>query len=472
MLVCFFHSFDPQCPSLDLNLIQLAYPTWTLRISRSSIEVQILDIGVPDLLDPLSQSVSRSNSNDCDQYIVEGIVSERVNFFEQPLGSHSPTKLGDSARSDGPQIVSTDHLDVATSKSGTPVATSASGRSLERTGSFSANGTMIFRPASESSEDVLQDGCDDDLEFSLDSKEAEHLDMGTADQLQEEDVEQPFGSASDHNIDPNGSDALSQCVDVPTASQKQTSILVSTSGCETVPVISGQFQQASAQAPIVIDDDDDEDAVDSSVHRSDLIAVTSYSHALQTKPVVNVDEGVPSGDDHANQRVSEAASYVVDDNDLFEGDRDLRLHLLGQDHRQRFDAIEELFEDLDQSCRSPVLGPDQDEAHGTASGYTDPNTYSLPHLASGSRDDTTVESLMNNVPKFQYLVQRAEAHGFELEADHAGADVMANGPSDHDAISSLFDDFFQMPTPNSSASATPSSGPAPPTPMTILVSAN
>ena len=49
---------------------------------------------------------------------------------------------------------------------------------------------------------------------------------------------------------------------------------------------------------------------------------------------------------------------------------------------------------------------------------------------------------------------------------------LANGPSDHDAISSLFDDFFQMPTPNSSASATPSSGPAPPTPMTILVSAN
>ncbi|EGG07053.1 uncharacterized protein MELLADRAFT_106057 [Melampsora larici-populina 98AG31] len=355
---------------------------------------------------PISRtSIRSSDSKDCIQSIPEGVVSQRVNFFEPrtilPVNESRnlavPPKnetLADRQLSKTDDVIE-NSLDP---RPDPPQLLASSSRSLQRIGSFSADGKMIFRPSSETSEDMLEDENDDYLGGFLEYSKTEEF---------QTDLDGPIVSTSVH---------YRQHIEV-TNNHQDLGDRNTTNEFDPLSVDPALDQlteshisvtQITQQTPIVIDDDDDE--VD---HLSHAMPESRLDHMRSVAEDGNPHAAIYDTGDCATLNSQRTTTHVVDDNDLFEGDRDLQLHRLGQDHLEKYSMIDELLEEYPDVDVSPVLGADADEQSRMQS------LTSLPN--SDSQTENILERLMQTDPKFQGLVEQAERHGVELEAQEAAS---------------------------------------------------
>ncbi|KAH9820082.1 hypothetical protein DFH28DRAFT_703606 [Melampsora americana] len=407
-------------------------------LSNENMSTQ--DVNCRDSLPISRASIRSSDSKECIQSIPEGVVPQRVNFFESrtiPLSNESRTLAvpPQNENQADRHISTTDDVTGRTldPRFNRPQASASSSRSLQRTGSFSADGKMIFRPSSETSEDMLGDENDENLEgFEYSETEKIQTDLNGSlistpvHHREHVEVTTHHQELSDQNMS-NEHDPL--LVD-PALGQLAESHLSVT--------------QITQQTPIVIDDDGDDD--DYPVHGSNPAANIPASQ-LDYVHSVTGDEG----SEFARYVIGDHA-HAVDDNDLFEGDRDLQLHRLGQDHREKFSMIDELLEENLHLGGSLVLGADADEQTRMQSSAS----LSTPDFQT----ENTLERLMQCDPKFSGLVEQAERHGLELEAQEAelnGEALIRALQAGQGNMQKILDDFLRISPQGSSTSSTSAS---------------
>ncbi|PLW33821.1 hypothetical protein PCASD_15877 [Puccinia coronata f. sp. avenae] len=212
-------------------------------------------------------------------------------------------------------------------------------RKLSRTGSFSADGTMMFRPSSESSVNLDSDRAPEDGQHSDKAQAA-----GDLDRLPAKDLHTP-------NVSAQSQSSSSQLLN---RTQPQSPHYPDIRHADLELVHDKQFSPIKP-TPELPPGSEEANVRDKSLPQTLPSELQDSNHKLEGSPPV----APPTCDSTAAQSeckgvetsTKELEEQIEDDNDLFEADEDLRLHRLGVDKSR--------FHKLDQNGKgsSPPINP-------------------------------------------------------------------------------------------------------------------